>query len=236
MRSGPNLPRVDAGLGQVPRPSCPGGFSMDSPSPHACGRVYGDTLAQSFAFCNGGLAGFFLDGWSCCGLRPPSTEGSVWPAPLSRPHRPPTFSRTGGPPVPPAGAAPPAPCLGEGMFSGLAAVGARFPSYLLQRSRLASLPQFVASWALGGMTTMLFVPKVPWTQPGSRSFFPLVLQQGFNDPQDRLVQKMGPPCRCNITGGTTIGATSTHIVAGGCHARHAPHLGYEMEEEHKCHS
>ena len=52
MRSGPNLPRVDVGLGQVPRPSCPGGLSMDSPSPHVCGRVYGNTIAQSFAFCN----------------------------------------------------------------------------------------------------------------------------------------------------------------------------------------
>ena len=35
---------------------------MDSPSPPVCGRVYGATLAQSFAFCNGVLAGFFLDG------------------------------------------------------------------------------------------------------------------------------------------------------------------------------
>ena len=171
MRSGPNLPRVDAGLGQVPRPSCPGGFSMDSPSPHACGRVYGDTLAQSFAFCNGGLAGFFLDGWSCCGLRPPSTEGSVWPAPLSRPHRPPTFSRTGGLPLyPRRGLRPLHPAWERGCCSAWPRSGRflSFPeggrgSYLLQRSRLASLPQFVASWALGGMTTMLFVPKVPWT-------------------------------------------------------------------------
>ena len=76
IRSGPNLPRVDAGLGHVPRPSCPGGLAMDSPSPPVCGRVYGDTLAQSFVFCNGGLAGFFLDGWSCCGQRPPTAE--VW--------------------------------------------------------------------------------------------------------------------------------------------------------------
>ena len=53
-------------------------------------------------------------GWSCCGLRPPSGEGPVWPAPLSRPLHPPTFSRTGGHAVPPAGAAPPAPCLGGG--------------------------------------------------------------------------------------------------------------------------
>ena len=99
MRSGPSHPRVDAGLGHVPRPSCPGGLSMDSPSPPVCGRVYGDTLVQSFAFFNGGLAGFFLDGWSCCGLRRPSAEGLAWPAPLSRPHHPPTFLGTGGLPL-----------------------------------------------------------------------------------------------------------------------------------------
>ena len=81
------------------------------------------------------------DGWSCLGLRPPSAEGLAWPAPLSRPHRPPTFLGTGGLPLhlpaehwvpctllretgeafaqhcgglaePPAEAAPPAPCLG----------------------------------------------------------------------------------------------------------------------------
>ena len=83
-----------------------------------------------------------LDGWSCCGQRCPSTEGSVWPAPLS--HLPtlqrfwrqgdspctpggnqgfpaPSFEETGeasaqhcgGHAVSPAGAAPPAPRLGE---------------------------------------------------------------------------------------------------------------------------
>ena len=41
------------------------------------------TIAHPFVFCNGGLAGFFLDGWSCCGLRPGSMEGPAWPAPLS---------------------------------------------------------------------------------------------------------------------------------------------------------
>ncbi len=43
----------------------------------------GGTIAHPFVFCNGGLAGFFLDGWSCCGLRPLSAKGLVWPAPLS---------------------------------------------------------------------------------------------------------------------------------------------------------
>ena len=113
MRSGPSHPRVDAGLGHVPRPSCPGGLSMDSPSPPVCGRVYGDTLAQSFAFFNGGLAGFFLDGWSCCGLRRPSAGGLAWPAPLS--HRP-TLRRfwvQGDSPCTPGGGCAPCTLLGE---------------------------------------------------------------------------------------------------------------------------
>ena len=80
----------------------------------AGGLLHGDTIAHLFVFCNGGLAGFFPDGWSCCGLRPPSAEGLVWPAPLSHPLHPPTFLETGGLAVPPAGAAPPAPCLGDG--------------------------------------------------------------------------------------------------------------------------
>ena len=115
MRSGPSHPRVDEGLGHVPRPSCPGGLSMDSPSPPVCGRVYGDTLAQSFAFFNGGLAGFFLDGWSCCGLRRPSAEGLAWPAPLS--HRP-TLQRfwvQGDSPCTPGGGCAPCTLLGGDM-------------------------------------------------------------------------------------------------------------------------
>ena len=56
--------------------------------------------------------GCFLDGGSCCGLRPPSAEGQAW---LRRcPACPPSnvFRNRGTPPVPPAGAAPPAPCVG----------------------------------------------------------------------------------------------------------------------------
>ncbi len=56
------------------------------------------------------------DGWFCLGLPPPSAVGLAWRAPLSRPLRPPTFLETGGLAVPPAGAAPPAPCLGNGGF------------------------------------------------------------------------------------------------------------------------
>ena len=53
----------------------------------------------------------------CCGLRPPSAGGLAWRAPLSRPHRPPTFSRTGGHPLsPPAGLRPCTPLGGNGGF------------------------------------------------------------------------------------------------------------------------
>ena len=56
-----------------------------------------------------------LDGWSSCGLRPPSADRSgltcavVPPGPPSN-----VFWYRGTPPVPPAGAAPPAPRLGNG--------------------------------------------------------------------------------------------------------------------------
>ena len=63
------------------------------------------------------------DGWSCLGLRPPSAKDLIWPAPLSRPLRPPTFLETGGHAVPPAGAAPPAPRLGDGGGSFLTFAG-----------------------------------------------------------------------------------------------------------------
>ena len=57
----------------------------------------GGTIAHPFVFCNGGWHN--LDGGSCFGLRPPSTEGLAWRAPLSRPHHPPTFLGTGGHPL-----------------------------------------------------------------------------------------------------------------------------------------
>ena len=61
-----------------------------------------------------------LDGWSCCGLRPPSAGGLAWPAPLS--HRPTLqrFWKQGDSPCTPAGAAPPAPRLGNGVLIWLA--------------------------------------------------------------------------------------------------------------------
>ena len=107
----------------------------------APGPLHGATIAQSFGFCNreGALPGQMVLLWP----DPPRAEGLAWPAPLSRPLRPPTFSRTGGLPlhipaehwvpctllwetgetfarncgghaVPPVGAQPPAPCLGNG--------------------------------------------------------------------------------------------------------------------------
>ena len=52
----------------------------------------------------------------CFGLRPPSAGGLAWPAPLS--HRPTLqrFWKQGDSPCTPGGAAPPAPCLGNGGF------------------------------------------------------------------------------------------------------------------------
>ena len=52
----------------------------------------------------------------CFGLRPPSAVGLAWRAPLSHLAHPPTFLETGGHAVPPTGAAPPAPRLGDGGF------------------------------------------------------------------------------------------------------------------------
>ena len=94
-----------------------GGFSVVSPQyiryaagsekeKRAGGRLHGGTIAHPFVFCKGGGRGPGLrrppadgDGWSCLGLRRPSAEGLAWPAPLSRPHHPPTFLETGGLPL-----------------------------------------------------------------------------------------------------------------------------------------
>ena len=88
----------------------------------AGGPLHGGTIAQSFAFCNGGVAGA-----SDSGVRPPmGTDGfvlaralhqrRVWLGVRRCPTGPPSnvFGNRGTPPVPPAGAAAPAPCLGDG--------------------------------------------------------------------------------------------------------------------------
>ena len=86
-------------------------------------RLHGDTIAQSFVFCKGGggwqgpLTPASARRWGQMVLSwpdPPSGEGLAWRAPLS--HLP-TLQRLGyrgTPPVPPAGAAPPAPRLRDG--------------------------------------------------------------------------------------------------------------------------
>ena len=66
-----------------------------------------------------------LDGWSCCGVRPPSAKGLAWRAPLS--HRPTLqrFWKQGDSPCTPGGGcAPPAPRLGDGRELALARLGA----------------------------------------------------------------------------------------------------------------
>ena len=72
-----------------------GGFSVVSPQYiryAACSEkekragdpLHGDTIAQSFLFCNGAVSGWRGGSW--LGLRPPSAGGLAWPALLS--HRP----------------------------------------------------------------------------------------------------------------------------------------------------
>ena len=86
----------------------------------AGGSLPGDTIAQAFLFCKGGVAGA-----PDSGVRPPmGTDGFVLACALDQrrvwlglrrcPTCPPSnvFRNRGTPPVPPAGAAPPAPCLG----------------------------------------------------------------------------------------------------------------------------
>ena len=70
-------------------------------------------IAQTFVFSNGVVAQGW-DGGSCCGLRPSSAGG--WLGLRRCPTGPPSnvIGNRGTPPVPPAGAAPPAPCLGNG--------------------------------------------------------------------------------------------------------------------------
>ncbi len=61
------------------------------------------TRGQGLGTDDLGLACALLQRMVCLGLRPPSAEGLVWPALLSRPHRPPTFLGTGGHPLTPGG-------------------------------------------------------------------------------------------------------------------------------------
>ena len=122
--------------------SCPLGCSLSAPATGGCsvfslqcnmyaagsekekravGPLHGATIAQSFGFCNRGRAGA-----SDSGVRPPmGTDGFVLACALHQrrvwlglrrcPTGPPSnvFRNRGTPPVPPAGAAPPAPCWGE---------------------------------------------------------------------------------------------------------------------------
>ena len=87
----------------------------------AGGRLHGGTTAHPFVYCNGGVAGA-----PDSGVRPPmGTDGlvlacalhqrRVWLSVRRCPTGPPSnvFRNRGTPPVPPAGAAPPAPLLGE---------------------------------------------------------------------------------------------------------------------------
>ena len=100
-----------------------GGFSVVSPQYIRCaagsekekragGRLHGDTIAQSFAFCNGAVSGW--RGGSCFGLRPPSAEGLAWPAPLSHLPTLQRFWKQGDSPCTPGGGCAPCTLLGGG--------------------------------------------------------------------------------------------------------------------------
>ncbi len=100
-----------------------GGFSVVSPQcnmyaagsekgKRAGGPLHGDTIAHSFAFCNGAVSGW--RGRSCFGLRP-SFSGKFGLASAAIPPAPPSnvFGYRGAPPVPPTGAAPLHPAWGR---------------------------------------------------------------------------------------------------------------------------
>ena len=122
--------------------SCPLGCSLNAPATGGCSvfslqcslyaagsgkekwagcPLHGAIIAHLFVFCKGGMAGPPDSGvrplmgtgvlsW----LAPAISGGSGLACAVVLPAHPPTFLETGGLAVPRAGAAPPAPCLGEG--------------------------------------------------------------------------------------------------------------------------
>ena len=131
--SGPSLPRRVFAPWVVPSALLPQGDSLWlAPSAHVCGRLLGreagrgptswGTIAHLFVFYKGGVTGaadsgarplMGTDGFVlACALH----QRRVWLGLRRCPTGPPSnvFWYRGTPPVPPAGAAPPAPCLGEG--------------------------------------------------------------------------------------------------------------------------
>ena len=107
-----------------------GGFSVVSPQcscmRQAPRRRSGP--AAHFMGYHSTIVRILQGGWGSGGSRggggaARGTEGLAWPAPLSRPLLPPTFLEAGGHAAPPAGAAPLAPCLGDGGGNGEGATG-----------------------------------------------------------------------------------------------------------------
>ena len=68
-----------------------------------CGRGFPRGGGQGLGMGGIVLACALLQRGDWLGLRRPSAGGLAWPAPLSRPHRPPTFLGTGGLAAPPGG-------------------------------------------------------------------------------------------------------------------------------------
>ncbi len=152
-----------------------GGFSMTSPQcscmrqaprrrsgPAAHFMGYHST---SVRICKGVLAGPSLGGGCCCGQRPPSAEGLLWPAPLSHLARPPTFLETGGHPLyPRRGLRPLHPWLGtKGVVVACALLYGMVWLGLRRLSHLAHPPTFLET---GGTPP---VPPAGAAPPAPRS-------------------------------------------------------------------
>ena len=127
--------------------SCPLGCSLSAPATGGCSvfslqcsmyaagsekekragcPLHGAIIAQLFVFCNRGWQGPLTPasarrrGRMVLSWPAPSiSEGSGLACAVVPPAHPPTLLETGGLAVPPAGAAPPAPCLGDGTLPNL---------------------------------------------------------------------------------------------------------------------
>ncbi len=108
--SGLTLSRMIVGVGHVSPAPTTGGLSTDSPSPKCmrqAPRQRSGPGAPSWGYYST-IVRILHRGVL------PGRRGLFWPAPPSRPLRPPTFSRTGGLAVPPARGCAPCTLLGDG--------------------------------------------------------------------------------------------------------------------------
>ncbi len=128
------------------------------------------TIAQTFVFSNGVVAQGWAGG-SCCGLRP-SSAGGAWLGLRRCPTGPPSnvIGNRGTPPVPPAGAAPPARCLGNG---NLLLLAPSFSGGLAWRAPLSHRPTLQRYWVQGDSPCTPGGGCAPCTLLGGRRSFAL---------------------------------------------------------------